>query len=618
MSSSSVFVEVTELLAADLDYIIVGGGTAGLPLAVRLAETPDVRVGVLEAGAHITSDPMLDQLRFIGTHTSNPKYDWCDKTEPMPSLDGRVMEAPRGKMLGGSTGINFMAWDRGSRADYDAWTRFGGEGWSFDGLLPYFKKTEDTRSVKENPNSMIAASTQVAGGGFEESTGINGPVKVSYNETDTDVQGVFVKTWNGMGVPTSANHFAGEKHGVINHIRAVDLQEGKRMTSASAYLPLANLDNVKVLLGAQVSKVVFDHGTNSISDAPFSASGVEFVLAGKVYTVHAKKEIILCAGTLRTPPLLELSGIGNAQRLRALGIDPLIDLPGVGENLQDQMFVPVQYRLKPHVKTKDLLRDSNSEFYKREEARYAATKRGWFMTGDMATAFLPLAETADTTTHNSIVSKIEELIRDEKTMPLHRAQYAAQLEMLKAQSTPLFEFLQFAAGFVDPQPGQAYTVLVSGLLTPFSRGHVHIKSSEASLPPQIQPNYFSNELDMDLSLIAFDKYAEFAEAVPFKDIVLERQLPPMPRENLEGYVKMACLSSGHLIGTAAMAPREIGGVVGGDLKVHGTKNLRVVDASVFPVAVAGHTQATVYALAEKAADIIKSGAQAPPHGPTQD
>ena len=143
---------------------------------------------------------------FIGASAGNPTYDWCDKTEPIPSLNGRVMDAPRGKMLGGCSGINYSAWDRGTRADYDSWTRFGGEDWSFDALLPYFKKAEDARSIRENPNSMIAASTKVEGGGLAQSVGMDGPVKISYNDTDTDVQSLFTKTWNGMGIATTANH----------------------------------------------------------------------------------------------------------------------------------------------------------------------------------------------------------------------------------------------------------------------------------------------------------------------------------------------------------------------------------------------------------------------------
>lgn len=182
---------------------------------------PGVRVGVLEAGRHFTDDPMLDELRTsrstlpanlrlifegnIGITVGNVKYDWNDETEPIPSLGGRVIGAPHGRMLGGSTGINHTAWDRGSRADYDAWTHFGGADWSFDGLLPSFKKAEDARSVHENPNLVLTMSTDIVGGGFEESTGTTGPVKISYNETETDVSGVFVRTWNGMGVPTSAN-----------------------------------------------------------------------------------------------------------------------------------------------------------------------------------------------------------------------------------------------------------------------------------------------------------------------------------------------------------------------------------------------------------------------------
>ncbi|KZV67483.1 GMC oxidoreductase [Peniophora sp. CONT] len=579
-----------------------GGGTAGFPLAVRLAETPGVRVGVLEAGAHHTDDPMLDQLRYIGASHGNPKYEWCDKTEPIPSLDGRVMDTPRGKMFGGCTGINHTAWDRGSRADYDAWARFGGAGWSFDELLPYFKKAEDARSVKENPNLFIPASTDVVGADLEGSMGTTGPVKVAYNETETDVSGVFVQTWNRLGVPTNANPFGGEKQGVANIVRAVDIEAGKRTTSASAYLPLANPDKVNVLLGVQVTRVVFDEGGSDGDDRRLFASGVEFTINGEVHRVRAKKEVILCAGAFRSPALLELSGIGTSAHLKGLGIEPLVDLPGVGENLQDQLFVPVQYRLQPEIKTKDLFRN-DPDFVKREEARYAETRRGWVMTTNGGAAFLPLAQTADLATYSTLLARIETLIQSEGPTALQRAQYAAQLEMLKAQNTPTFEFLHFAAGFVSPQPGEVYTVLVSGLLVPFSRGFVHIKSIDASVPPQIQPNYYGNELDMDLSLAAFDKYDKFAGSAPWSDVTLERQLPPMPtRKDLEGYVKKSCLSSGHIVGTAAMAPREI--VVGGDLRVHGTKNLRVVDASVFPIAVAAHTQATVYALAEKVILIV--------------
>lgn len=197
------------------------------------------------------------------------EYDWNDKTEGIPALGGRDMAVPGGKMLGGSSGLNFAFWDRGSRAEYDAWARFGGDGWSFDALLPYFQKCENARSVVTNPNPILGVSTSVVGDTVTGSAGNDGPIKLTYNDTDTDVQGVFVQTWNALGVPTRANpvcfeivyfllqltmcsQLQGNKRGVVNVLRAIDADEGKRVTSASAYLPLANSDNLKVLLGAQV------------------------------------------------------------------------------------------------------------------------------------------------------------------------------------------------------------------------------------------------------------------------------------------------------------------------------------------------------------------------------
>ncbi|KAI0780702.1 alcohol oxidase [Trametes elegans] len=579
---------------ATYDYIVVGGGTAGLVVAARLTEDPTTTVAVVEAGIHHVNEPLVDT------------------PVPQPALNNATTLQARGKMLGGSSGLNFMAWNRASTKEYDAWEQLGAIGWNWASLLPYFRKSEAI-SPPPVPQGIFPGAVEVSEAVFDASHGRFGPLQPSFNVLYSNLTSPFVQTLNSLGIPTNSNPYDGNATGIYNTARSIDRAKdlGHRSYAASTYYNIsATRPNLQVFSSTQATKILFQ----SVNHQSLSALGVNTVAIGPTGfngTLLARREVILSAGALQTPHLLELSGIGNSEILTDLGIKTLIDLPGVGENLQDQSIVQQDFTLTAGWWTFDELRN-NATFLDEQEQEYAVNHTGAFAEAESAQAYPPITAVASSDVVQSIRQHAATLAAASGISPLTKAQYLMQSKWLHDDAISDLEFILNPTGNVTalpPIPGVSYVTLGAGIMHPFSRGTVHLNSTDPLAPPVIDPQYLSNAVDFESMLEAVRFAQKIAASPPFASAIVAPHDPPANATDESGllaYVRAATSPFWHPAGTAAMVPRSLGGVVDpSTLKVYGTSNLRVVDASVIPLLVASHLQTAVYAVAEKASDIIK-------------
>ncbi|CAE6538799.1 unnamed protein product [Rhizoctonia solani] len=592
------------------DYVVIGGGNAGLVTAARLAENPDVTVGVIEAGRYLPDDPLINTPASVFSIPRDGNYDWQLKTVPQVNASGRVIDLPRGKLLGGCSAINVMVFDRASKPEYDAWAKLGNPGWDWEGLLPSMKAAEHFTGV----DPFRINDTQANPNTIYPSQGTNGPVEASFNNWYSDLVLPFEKSMEKSGVPTNYDPDSGNAVGTFNIGTTINRTTGHRSYSASTYYAYnAHRPNFVVLTEAQATKINFK-GTPNKKTGDLVATGVSFVHGSRTYTVKAKKEVILSAGTLLTPQLLELSGIGNPKILEKYGIKTLVDLPGVGENYQDHMDAPITYELKPGASKQntDELRN-NATFAAAAAAQYNKTHDGILSHTDSILAFASLDSMASSEEITKMREQLDQELSSEELTPLQKASYDIQKEWLTEKVGWVEVILKSSyAGPVNgvPKANTTYMSIFMAGQHPFARGYIHINSSNPLAPPQIDPKYFSKSIDMQ-TLVHSIKFAEkLAKTEPLASMIATRQ-DPAPEVTSDAdiieFIKANVASVHHPIGTATMAPREVGGVVDVHLKVYGTSNLRVADASIIPLHIATHIQRTVYGIGEKAAKIIKSG-----------
>ncbi|KAF8917986.1 glucose-methanol-choline oxidoreductase, partial [Mucidula mucida] len=341
------------------DFLVVGGGTSGLVVANRLSENPDVTVGILEAGTYRPGDALIltpgaTGPAVLGTESGtgsqlqgNASYDWMFNTEPQTGLDGAIVRYPSGRVLGGSSAINTMIWIRASASEYDLWGNdFGnGDEWTWDGLLPYFMKSETW-----TPPPLILPGQEFSAE-LASVHGTSGYINSSYDNWDSDIEIPIVQSANNLGVFTTSNPDGGNGTGIQYTSRVVNPITGERSYAANAYYePFADRPNLKLISEATVTRVLF----NTDTPEPI-ATGVEFIWGGETYTVNANLEVIMAAGAILTPKLLELSGVGNATILESFGIDVVLDSPFVGENFHDHCVTYSDFQLKEGYTTLDWL-----------------------------------------------------------------------------------------------------------------------------------------------------------------------------------------------------------------------------------------------------------------------
>ncbi|KAF4630270.1 hypothetical protein G7Y89_g7866 [Cudoniella acicularis] len=557
------------------------GGTAGLAVANRLSEISSMSVAVIEAGDKVFNNPNVTNPNAF-TVALETSIDWQYSTTNQTHADGRIMPYHSGKALGGTSTINGMTYIRAEKSQINTWGVLGNEGWSWDELLPYYKKSEDFS---------IPTLAQAASGATYDPDyhGEAGPLKVgfTYGTLNGSLFDIVKATWNGLGIPTNTDLNGGQVRGISVFPSTVDRDANLREDAAKAYYyPFQSRPNLFVFLNTTANKIVWEETT----DAEKIASGVQVALAnGTLTTLNAKREVIVSAGSLRSPAILELSGVGNPDILSKFNIPCIVPLPGVGENLQEQ---------------------PNNDF-----AGFLNTTQNGsvpYVTYASLPDFLPSLSLPNRTVlplwANKIANSLKTSLPTSTILHLLTIQY----DLLTQQPNPVPDAEILFASTPSYGAGPS-TLLVTAfwLLLPFSRGNIHIQSSDPSVYPAINPNFFLVDFDLEVTVELARFVRRFWTSEPIAGFV--QMISPDFRvigqnatdEVWGSWVKENFVGNSHPIATAAMMPKELGGVVDARLKVYGTVNVRVVDASVMPFQVSGHLSSTVYAIAEKAADMIK-------------
>ncbi|KAG6828182.1 hypothetical protein H0H92_008841 [Tricholoma furcatifolium] len=597
--------EGADLANNTFDFVIVGGGTAGLALAVRLTEDPNVSVAVLEAGGNTIDDPAIEIPGQFGLTIGDPKYDWCFYTTTQRDAGNRKVLWSRGKGLGGSSAINSFAWIKPPMGDVDAVEKLGNPGWNWADFHHYSLKSE----IFDTPIHEVMESFPHT---YDTSVrGTSGPIHHTITPHPHTIDTVVQETCKKLGLEVLEDPYGGNINGTWVASANIDSGTWTRSYSASGYLkPHQGRENLTVLVHAFVSRVLFAETADNDTD-DLVAKGVEFLHQGKTRVLNARKEVILSAGTPVTPKILELSGIGQEDVLKKIGVEMKINLLGVGENLQDHVLFGVIYELDPSAnhQTLDLLQDPQYA----KEARKLISKT-------------PTA----VRTAELIAQDIEEYKKKPDTPPGLIDQLNLQLKALHDDSIPEMEIAAFPGMFSTirtGEPGKVYVSFVGLLNHPVSRGSVHARSNNPEHPPDIDPRYFEKDSDLELLVEHVRYIRRMVEIEPLKSAIVGAEVEPGPeylsdeqiRDFLRQEIRSAWRKIGVLahvlfllrnldgidsVGTCSMQPRDKQGVVDPQLKVYGTKNLRIVDLSIYPIHIAAHTQALAYMIAEKAADII--------------
>ncbi|WP_304351318.1 GMC family oxidoreductase [Comamonas testosteroni] len=532
----------------EYDFVVVGAGSAGCVLANRLTEGGKYTVKLLESGPR-DSFPWIHIPIGYAKTMFNKKYNWGFSSEPEPELNGRSIYQPRGRVLGGSSSINGLMYVRGQSRDYDEWASLGNPLWSWDRCLPYFRKLEH--------NDIGPGPTR----------GQDGPLWASTVPGNNELVDAFIEAGHSLGVPKVNDFNSGPQEGVGYY--QLTTRKGFRCSTATAYLKPARLrTSLSVEVEAHATRILFQGAR---------AAGIEYRQGGVLKQVRARHEVLLSAGAVQSPQLLQVSGIGNPDHLRPLGISVVADLPGVGENLQDHFQVRLMYEVSKPITTNDALRSISGQVGM--GMKWLLNRSGPLAVGiNMAGMFckvLPESKTPDIQFHFGTLSADQ------------------------------------AAGKPHDFPGCTYSVCQ---LRPESRGHLRVVSRDSREAPKMLFNYLSTELDRRTMVEAVKYARDVARASPISHL-MKREVRPGSELRTDAEILEFCRQYGttifHPSGTAKMGESsDRMAVVDERLRVHGVDGLRVVDCSVMPTLVSGNTNVPVVMIAEKAADMILADSMA--------
>ena len=531
---------------SEFDYIVVGAGSAGCVLAGRLSEDPTNKVLLLEAGGKDDSFWISIPVGFSKL-LNNKKYNWCFETEPEPNCKGRTIPIPRGKTLGGSSSINGMLYVRGNPLDYNTWAQFGNRGWSYDAVLPFFKKSEHFERNNNDP-----------------ARGYGGPLNVAEMRENHELCDAFIDAAVSEGFKRSPDYNNGEQEG-FGYFQ-VTQKNGRRWSTARAFLDAArSRPNLKIETDAQCTGVILD-GNRCV--------GVSYMQGGQTREARCNAEVVLAAGAVQSPHILEISGIGQPELLRSFGVDVKHELPGVGENYRDHYAPRMNWRVKLPITLNEQTRGLT---FAREIAKFFMNGRG-ILTFTAGIAF-------------GFIKSRPEL--EEPDIQYHFAHASYGSAAVRA---------------LEREPGMTLTAYQC---RPESKGSIHLRSADPLAAPAIRPNFLADPIDQQVLVAglkigrriidnaAMDKYRAF-EMNPGAAVQSDADWLDFARMNGQ--------TTYHVVGTCKMGNDPMA-VVDDELRVRGIEGLRVADASIMPTMVSGNTNAATIMIAEKGADFMRQSAR---------
>ncbi|KAF9456271.1 GMC oxidoreductase [Collybia nuda] len=594
---------VTSASVADsYDFIIAGGGLAGLVIASRLSEDPDTTVLVLEAGE--SGDDVPSFLNPpAGTYYDSllgTSYDWAHKTVPQRNAGDRIMPWPRGKVLGGSSAINGMYFVRPSEVEVNAWKDMiasddasSSEAWEWNNFLKSMKKSENFTPPRAEVEAMANIRYQA------DSIGAGGPMQVSYPGFMLPVVGNWLPSLEATGIASAPDPTGGKNYGGFVAALSINPTNWTRSYSKSAYIdPLPPRKNLDILVSSTVTKIIFDEKSDSASRV---ATGVEFssTASGPRKVVNVKKEVIVTGGALGSPHILMHSGVGPKDVLDAAGVPLVSELPGLGQHLQDHMTALVVWDAK--VETAGDIQQSGSEISK--QAEFMSFVNSAIAYVNTSTLFAANAGEFQTNIRNALAESAETLVpsKSQEVVEGYKAIYSAT-EKLMPEGLGQIELL-----LSINSPGAI--AIQAALQHAFSQGRVYINSTSIFDPIVVDPNYFSHFADLVTMREGLKLARRVGQASPMRDALGPETFPGpgvSSDAQIDDWLRGNAQTEFHPAATCAMLPRSQGGVVNAKLQVYGLANVRVADASVFPLSFSAHLASPTYGLAEQAADIIKT------------